>query len=104
MNMRFPYLVAVIAASATVAIAQTSTWVPDKAHSEVDFSVVHLGLAKVHGHFGNIGGAAPVGISWVEDPGFGRDALAADPGNEVGERHRTVRRVVSAPYGEIRQI
>jgi polyisoprenoid-binding protein YceI len=56
MNMRFSYLVALIAATTTVAIAQTSTWVPDKAHSEADFSVVHLGLAKVHGHFGNIGG------------------------------------------------
>ena len=43
--------------SAPVAFAQTSTWVPDKAHSEVDFSVVHLSLSNVRGHFGNIGGA-----------------------------------------------
>jgi polyisoprenoid-binding protein YceI len=39
------------------AIAQTSTWVPDKAHSDVDFSILHLSLSKVHGHFGNIGGS-----------------------------------------------
>ena len=30
--------------SAPLALAQTSTLVPDKAHSEVDFSVVHLSL------------------------------------------------------------
>ena len=40
-----------------LAFAQTSTWVPDKAHSEVDFSVIHLSLSKVRGHFGNIGGS-----------------------------------------------
>ena len=40
-----------------LAFAQTSTWVPDKAHSEVDFSVIHLGLSNVRGHFGNIGGS-----------------------------------------------
>ena len=42
--------------SAPLALAQTSTWVPDKAHSEVDFTVLHLSLSNVRGHFGNIGG------------------------------------------------
>jgi polyisoprenoid-binding protein YceI len=42
--------------SAPLALAQTSTLLPDKAHSEVDFSVVHLSLSNVRGHFGNIGG------------------------------------------------
>ena len=36
--------------------AQTSTWTPDKAHSEVDFTILHMSLSKVHGRFGNIGG------------------------------------------------
>lgn len=40
-----------------LALAQTSTWIPDKAHSEVDFSIVHLSLSNVRGHFGNIEGA-----------------------------------------------
>ena len=39
-----------------LALAQTSTWVPDKAHSEVDFSILHMGLSHVSGRFGNIGG------------------------------------------------
>ncbi len=42
--------------AAPLAIAQTSTWVPDKAHSEVDFSILHMSLSNVRGHFGNIGG------------------------------------------------
>jgi polyisoprenoid-binding protein YceI len=37
-------------------IGQTSAWVPDKAHGGVDFSILHLGLSNVRGHFGNIGG------------------------------------------------
>jgi polyisoprenoid-binding protein YceI len=45
-----------MALAAPLAIAQTSTWVPDKAHSEVDFTILHMSLSKVHGHFGNIGG------------------------------------------------
>jgi polyisoprenoid-binding protein YceI len=42
--------------STPLALAQTSVWVPDKAHSEVDFSILHLSLSNVRGHFGNIGG------------------------------------------------
>lgn len=41
--------------------AQTS-WTPDKAHSEVDFSILHMSLSKVHGRFGLSGGQ----ISWNE--------------------------------------
>jgi polyisoprenoid-binding protein YceI len=44
------------------AVAQTSTWAPDKAHSEVSFSILHMSLSKVHGRFGNIGGE----IVWNE--------------------------------------
>jgi polyisoprenoid-binding protein YceI len=42
--------------SASFTQAQSSTWVPDKAHSGVDFSILHMSLSKVRGHFGNIGG------------------------------------------------
>jgi polyisoprenoid-binding protein YceI len=50
-------LAGVLSLAAPLAIAQTSTWVPDKAHSGVDFSILHLSLSKVRGHFGNIGGS-----------------------------------------------
>ncbi len=45
------------ALAAPLAFAQTTTWVPDKAHSEVDFSILHMSLSNVRGHFGNIGGS-----------------------------------------------
>jgi polyisoprenoid-binding protein YceI len=44
------------------AFAQTSTWTPDKAHSEVDFSILHMSLSKVHGRLGISGGQ----ILWNE--------------------------------------
>jgi polyisoprenoid-binding protein YceI len=60
MMKRLFSLVGILALAAPLAPAQTSTWIPDKAHSGVDFSVLHMGLAKVRGHFGNIGGTIVV--------------------------------------------
>ena len=54
---KLSFLAGVLSLAAPLAIAQTSTWVPDKAHSEVDFSILHMGLSHVHGRFGNIGGS-----------------------------------------------
>lgn len=63
MIKRWSSLVAALVLAAPLALAQTSTWVPDKAHSGVDFSIVHLGLSNVRGHFGNIGGSIVVNES-----------------------------------------
>jgi len=57
MLKRLLLLVGTLALATPLAMAQTSTWVPDKAHSGVDFSVIHLSLSNVRGHFGNIGGS-----------------------------------------------
>lgn len=54
---KLSFLAGVLSLAAPLAIAQTSTWAPDKAHSEVDFSILHMGLSHVHGRFGNIGGS-----------------------------------------------
>jgi polyisoprenoid-binding protein YceI len=56
MMKRLAVLPGLLALVAPLAMAQTSTWVPDKAHSEVDFTIVHMGLSNVRGRFGNIGG------------------------------------------------
>ncbi len=53
---RLALLSGVLALAAPLAFAQTSTWAPDKAHSEVDFSILHLSLSRVNGRLGNIGG------------------------------------------------
>ena len=39
-----------------LALAQASAWTPDPAHSEVDFSILHLSLSNVHGRFGTVAG------------------------------------------------
>jgi len=39
---------------APLALAQTSTWISDPNHSEVDFSITHLTVSKVHGRFGEV--------------------------------------------------
>jgi len=42
--------------TAPLALAQAATWAPDPAHSEVDFSILHMSLSNVHGHFGAVSG------------------------------------------------
>jgi polyisoprenoid-binding protein YceI len=45
--------IGIFALAAPLALAQT-TWVSDPNHSEVDFSITHLSVSKVHGRFGNV--------------------------------------------------
>src|ERR1700761_7625033 len=59
---RLTILTAILSLAGPLALAQTSTWTPDKAHSEVDFSILHMSLAHVHGRFGNLGGS----VTWNE--------------------------------------
>src|SRR5260370_39975208 len=40
--------------TAPFALAQTTTWKSDPAHSEVDFTIKHLGVSNVHGRFGHV--------------------------------------------------
>jgi polyisoprenoid-binding protein YceI len=45
---------ALATALAPLAVAETSTWKSDPNHSEVNFSITHLALTNVHGHFGTV--------------------------------------------------
>lgn len=47
----FSLLAVSLLVASPLAFAQTSTWKPDKAHSGVEFSVQHMGISKVRGHF-----------------------------------------------------
>ncbi|HWG21601.1 MAG TPA: YceI family protein [Terracidiphilus sp.] len=49
--------VALLAVSAPLAMAQTSTWTLDPNHSEVDFTARHMSLSNVHGRIGNLKGS-----------------------------------------------
>jgi len=49
---------ALIALIAPLAGAQTSNWTADPAHSDVSFSIIHMGISTVRGHFGVTGSIA----------------------------------------------
>jgi polyisoprenoid-binding protein YceI len=51
---RIATLAGILALAAPLALAQTTTWKSDPAHSEVDFSVSHLTISHVHGRFGHV--------------------------------------------------
>jgi polyisoprenoid-binding protein YceI len=51
---RLAFVTGILALAAPLALAQTSTWVSDPAHSEVDFSITHLSISNVHGRFGKV--------------------------------------------------
>jgi polyisoprenoid-binding protein YceI len=51
---RTALLAGLLALAAPFVFAETSTWVSDPAHSEVDFSITHLAISNVHGRFGHV--------------------------------------------------
>ncbi len=53
---RLALLCGILALAAPLALAQATTWTPDPAHCDVSFSVLHLSLSKVRGHFGAVSG------------------------------------------------
>lgn len=48
------FATALLALAAPLASAQNSTWTSDPMHSEVDFTVRHMGVSNVHGRFGAV--------------------------------------------------
>jgi polyisoprenoid-binding protein YceI len=50
-------LAALLALGSAAAQAQSTTYKIDKMHSAADFSIRHMGISNVHGHFGNISGS-----------------------------------------------
>ena len=53
---RLAFLSGILALAAPLALAQTSAWSTDPAHSEVMFSIRHGGVSNVHGRFGGVKG------------------------------------------------
>jgi polyisoprenoid-binding protein YceI len=45
---------AILVLAAPFAMAETSNWKADSAHSEVNFTIKHLGISNVRGHFGKV--------------------------------------------------
>ncbi|MGB7983853.1 MAG: YceI family protein [Terracidiphilus sp.] len=61
---RLAVLTGILALAAPLALAQTTTWASDPAHSEVDFSIKHLSISNVHGHFGKV--AATINLNQAD--------------------------------------
>ncbi|MGA2351162.1 MAG: YceI family protein [Terracidiphilus sp.] len=53
---RLAIVTGILALAVPMAMAQTSAWATDPAHSEVDFVVRHGGVSNVHGRFGGVKG------------------------------------------------
>jgi len=53
---RLAILSGILALAAPLAMAQTSAWAPDPAHSEVDFRIKHMSVSNVHGRIGGVTG------------------------------------------------
>lgn len=86
---RSAVLSAILALAAPLAMAQTSTWTPDKAHSEVDFAVLHMSLSKVRGHFSNIDGAVVLNKADITKSSVKVtiDVTTVDTGNSARDNH-----------------
>ena len=52
----FVLALGLVCLAAPVVGAQTSTWAVDPNHSEVDFTVRHMGVSNIHGRIGGING------------------------------------------------
>jgi len=48
---------ALMLSGSALAQSQPSTWKIDPAHSAAEFSIRHMGLSNVHGHFGGVNGS-----------------------------------------------
>ena len=55
-SKRLPITLLILGLAAPLAMAQATTWNLDPAHSEVDFTVKHMGLSNVHGRIGVLKG------------------------------------------------
>jgi polyisoprenoid-binding protein YceI len=74
---------------APLALAQTSTWTTDPMHSEVDFSVLHLSLSRVHGRFGKIAGTIKLNAADISRSSVlvTIDASTVDTGETARDQH-----------------
>jgi polyisoprenoid-binding protein YceI len=71
-------------ATATGTLIPTGTWNVDPAHSTVGFSVKHLGIATVRGHFENFEGTLEIGEDLASARAYGTVQGASINTNDSG--------------------
>lgn len=86
---RFSILAAVLALFTSLASAQATTWSVDPAHSNVEFSIKHLGLSNVHGRFGKVTGTIVYNAADVTKSSVNVtiDVAGLDTGMEPRDNH-----------------
>jgi polyisoprenoid-binding protein YceI len=86
---RIAMLTGIFALAAPLALAQTSTWKSDPAHSEVDFSVSHLTISHVHGRFGHVDATLTLDEGDVTKSSVSAkiDVTGVDTGEEARNNH-----------------
>jgi polyisoprenoid-binding protein YceI len=86
---RSALLAGILALAAPFAMAQTSTWTSDPAHSEVDFSVSHLTISHVHGRFGHVAATVTYDAGDVAKCSVAAtiDVTGVDTGEEARNNH-----------------
>ena len=82
-------LAGILALAAPLALAQTSTWKTDPAHSEVDFSISHLTISHVHGRFGHVTATVTLDAGDVAKSSVTAtiDVTGVDTGEEARNNH-----------------
>jgi polyisoprenoid-binding protein YceI len=86
---RIATLASLVVLAAPFALAQSSTWVADPMHSEVDFSVSHLTISNVHGRFGKIQATVVYDGTDVSKSSVKAtiDVSTVDTGEEARDKH-----------------
>jgi polyisoprenoid-binding protein YceI len=86
---RSAVLAGILALAAPFAMAQTSTWTSDPAHSEVDFSVSHLTISHVHGRFGHVTATVTLDAGDITKSSVTAtiDVSGVDTGEEARNKH-----------------
>lgn len=81
--------IAALALTAPLAVAQSSTWAVDPAHSEVDFTIEHMQLSHVHGQFNNVKGTIIYNATDVSKSSVNVtiDTTTVDTGNPQRDTH-----------------
>jgi polyisoprenoid-binding protein YceI len=86
---RLAILFGILALAAPLALAQTSTWVSDPPHSEVDFSITHLAISNVHGRFGHVAASIAMNDADIAKSTVNAtiDVTGVDTGEDVRNKH-----------------
>jgi polyisoprenoid-binding protein YceI len=75
-------------ATRTTPLMPTGTWSVDPAHSSVEFSIKHMGIANVRGHFGEFEGTLEVKESLADSRAHGAVKVASiDTGESKRDEH-----------------